>query len=116
MKFTMFMEIEEMFKTKKNQTLKKTCLNGDDCTNFEIFFFQNKSSCADQLFYISSTITTMGWVVISPNPVKVSTGLSQVPNMTSLITEARVTSYEDFISLCQVDDISRTLERIESKL
>ncbi|XP_023323821.1 adenylyl cyclase-associated protein [Eurytemora carolleeae] len=30
----------------------------------------NKSSCADQLFYISSTITTMGWVVISPNPVK----------------------------------------------
>ena len=23
MKFTMFMEIEEMFKTKKNQTLKK---------------------------------------------------------------------------------------------
>ena len=38
MKFTMFMEIEEMFKTKKNQTLKKNYYDYD-CTKFEIFFF-----------------------------------------------------------------------------
>ena len=35
--------------------------------------------------------------------------------MRSLTIEARVTSYADFIYLCQKDDISRTLEHIESK-
>ena len=34
--------------------------------------------------------------------------------MTALLLEVGVTSYEDFIYLCQGDDIFCTLERIES--